>query len=279
MPKVSVIVTCYNQEDYIEEALQSVLDQVYEDWECVIVNDGSLDNSEKVICEFIRKDSRFIYIKQKNQGVVAARNNAIEKSSGKYILPLDGDDKIDRKYLLLAVPVMEADEEVSLVYCNVQCFGMRTEKFGLPPLTLRNILNNGCCVVTSLFRRVDFDAIGGFKQCMNKGLEDWEFFISLTERGGKFYKIEKTLFHYRVLNQHRDGSYNSSIKKELIKSILSIHSETYYHEYQRMIHEYERKPVIRILGILYSDDSLREKMKRISTEFIHFWKNHIDFIS
>jgi len=86
--KVSVIVTCYNQECYLAEALNSVLVQTYQDWECIIINDGSTDASEVIAKSYITKDPRFKYIYQENQGVVAARNNAIAASTGKINYPL-----------------------------------------------------------------------------------------------------------------------------------------------------------------------------------------------
>ena len=92
MPKVSVIVPCYNQGEYLADALESVLYQTFTDWECIIVNDGSSDNTEEVANKFCELDKRFKYISQTNQGVSAARNNGIKASSGTYILPLDGDD-------------------------------------------------------------------------------------------------------------------------------------------------------------------------------------------
>lgn len=71
---ISVIVPCYNQAQYLDECLQSVLDQTYQNWECIIVNDGSPDNTEEIALRWTKKDSRFRYLKKENEGLSSARN-------------------------------------------------------------------------------------------------------------------------------------------------------------------------------------------------------------
>ena len=78
MPKISVIVPCYNQAQYLDECLNSVLEQTYKDWECIIVNDGSPDNTEEVAKEWVKKDSRFKYFYKNNGGVNSARNSGLK---------------------------------------------------------------------------------------------------------------------------------------------------------------------------------------------------------
>lgn len=117
-PLVSIIVPCYNQGEYLAEALQSVENQNYSNWECVIVDDRSTDNSREIASSFCEKDKRFIYLWQENQGPSVARNNAIQHSCGQYILPLDGDDKIHHDYINQAVIVLNKNEDVKIVYCQ-----------------------------------------------------------------------------------------------------------------------------------------------------------------
>lgn len=233
-PLVSVIVPVYNQADYLTETLNSVLSQTYTQWECVIINDGSSDDSERIAKDFCQKDKRFLYIFQKNMGVVSARNNAINNSSGKYILPLDGDDIILPDYLDLAVNVMEKNPDINLVYCDVEFIGSRSGKLHLPKLTLKNILQAGCCVCTSMFKRESFDKIGGFKEEMKEGVEDWEFFISLMELNGRAYKIEKTLFYYRIRNHSRNNSISTETQKDLRRKVFRLHSDLYFDDYNNI---------------------------------------------
>jgi glycosyltransferase involved in cell wall biosynthesis len=98
---ITVIVPCYNQAAYLDEALQSVLNQTYLYWECIIVNDGSTDQSEVKAKEWTEKDHRFKYFYQKNSGLCSARNFGIKKAQGEFILPLDADDKLGENYLKL----------------------------------------------------------------------------------------------------------------------------------------------------------------------------------
>ena len=101
--KVSIIVPCYNQAAYLAETLDSVLDQTYQHWECVIVNDGSPDNAEEIANEYVAKDNRFKYLWEKNEGPSQARNFGILNSDGKYVLPLDADDLVAPTYVGRAV--------------------------------------------------------------------------------------------------------------------------------------------------------------------------------
>ena len=96
-PLISVIVPCYNQAQYLDECLQSVLDQTYQNWECIIVNDGSPDNTEEIALQWTAKDPRFTYLKKENGGLSSARNAGIEVAQGEWIQFLDCDDKIDKE--------------------------------------------------------------------------------------------------------------------------------------------------------------------------------------
>lgn len=259
---VSIIIPVYNCAAYLAETLESVKAQTYNNWECVIMNDGSIDDSESVALHYAASDNRFRYIRQENQGVVAARNHAIEESRGEFILPIDGDDLIDSRYLELAVPILEERSEVSVVCCQTELFGAINGRFVLPPPTLRNELHDGCCVISSLFRRKDFDKVGGFKECMKNGLEDWEFFISLMELGGEVVRIEQPLFRYRILEGSRNRSIPVEVRSELIRNIVTLHAETYHREYQRLINDYERRAFFRVMATLMGEGRLWTKITK-----------------
>ena len=212
MPIVSIIIPCYNQAKYLSETLDSVLAQTYQDWECIIINDGSSDSTEDIAEKYCAEDSRFFYIYQDNQGVVAARNNAISQSHGKYLLPLDGDDMIHKRYIEEAVKVIERDPKLKLVCCECEYIGDKTGRIELPKYSLETLCERNCFVCTSLFRRIDFDRIGGYNDNMKLGLEDWDFWLSLLENGGKVYRIPEVLFYYRKMQTSRNNSYASSIE-------------------------------------------------------------------
>lgn len=93
-PLISVIVPCYNQGVFLNDALQSIADQTYQYWECIIINDGSEDNTEKTAIEWTKKDTRYKYFYQQNRGLSAARNKGLQEATGEYIQFLDADDMI-----------------------------------------------------------------------------------------------------------------------------------------------------------------------------------------
>lgn len=96
---ISIIIPVYNTSKYLDQCLKSVLKQTYTDWECIVVDDGSADNSGEICDKWAEKDGRFIIIHQKNQGVSAARNHGIQKSKGEYICFIDSDDWVEPDYL------------------------------------------------------------------------------------------------------------------------------------------------------------------------------------
>lgn len=107
-PKFSIIVPVYNTEKYLKRCLDSVKYQTYENFECIIVNDGTPDNSSEIIKEYLN-DKRFILLDQNNQGLSCARNNGVAKSRGKYISFLDSDDFIDNRYFEIINQHLEKD--------------------------------------------------------------------------------------------------------------------------------------------------------------------------
>ena len=111
---VSIIVPCYNQAIYLTECLNSVLNQTYSNWECLIIDDGSPDNTFEIANLFIEKDKRFKYFKKENGGLSSARNFGIKQSFGEFILPLDADDKIHQDYISEVVKIFVKDETITV---------------------------------------------------------------------------------------------------------------------------------------------------------------------
>lgn len=127
MAKVSINIPVYNGQDYISETLESVLNQTYNDFEIIIVNDGSSDNSEGTIKGF--KDPRIKYFYQHNQGIGLARNRAIRESSGEYIAFLDQDDLWLPAKLEEEIALFERDPDIGLVFCDTVFFNRNEELF------------------------------------------------------------------------------------------------------------------------------------------------------
>jgi glycosyltransferase involved in cell wall biosynthesis len=190
---VSVIIPTYNYGRYISEAIASLLSQTYTDWECIIIDDGSTDNTKNVADEWVKKDKRISYFQQQNAGPTAARNNGIAKAKGDYILFLDADDLIQTEKLKSHVDVLENDKNVDIAYGDVRYFdetkpgklfySLRTDdktwttKFsGKGHLLVDTVIKQNVMVTSSpLIRKRVLQQSGGFDAKLIK-LEDWELF-------------------------------------------------------------------------------------------------------
>lgn len=196
---VSIIVPCYNQANYLQEALDSVLKQSYEYWECIIVNDGSPDNTEEVALEWCAKDARFRYLYKENGGLVDARNRGIRESIGRWIFPLDSDNCLAPDYLKLAVEVIENNSDIGIVYSRAEYIGDKTGEWILPSYSFEELLKGNMIDSAALFAREDWERVGGYDPKMIYGWEDWEFWINLLSTTGKtVYRLDYIGFYYRV---------------------------------------------------------------------------------
>ena len=137
-PLFSIVVPCYNQAEFLDEALQSVLNQSIANWECLVVNDGSPDDTKKIAAVWTKKDSRFKYLEKSNGGLVSARNHGIENALGEFILPLDADDKIASNYLANALQAFESNGNLKIVYGKAIKFGLLNEEWNLKPFSMAN---------------------------------------------------------------------------------------------------------------------------------------------
>jgi glycosyltransferase involved in cell wall biosynthesis len=210
MCKVSIIIPCYNQANFLQEAVESVLLQTFKDFECIIVNDGSSDNTEEIALNLKSNDLRIKYLKKENGGLSSARNAGIAISKGKYILPLDADDKIGLNYITEAVEILESHDSVKIVYCDAEFFGEKSGKWELPTFEPNKMLLYNHIFCSAIFRKKDFNKTKGYDREMKFGWEDWEFWLSLLETGGEVYKLNTVRFYYRI----RNGSMVSSMTEE-----------------------------------------------------------------
>ena len=194
--KVSIIMPCYNQGKYIEDAINSVRLQTHPNWECIIVDDGSTDDSYIITKKIIENDNRFILIKQENSGVCIARNVAAEKATGEFLLPLDADDMIAPTYIEKALMKFN-NTDCKLVYCNSQFFGTKNDIWILPEYKYEKMLWMNQIFVTALFRKSDYLKTGGYNPNMTEGCEDWDFYLSLLKPNDIVIKLPEILFFYR----------------------------------------------------------------------------------
>lgn len=212
-PTVSVIIPCFNQGATLNEAVDSVLDQTFGNFEIVIVNDGSTDPfTNELLGNYHRPKTRVITTG--NQGLAEARNTAIRSSRGIYILPLDADDRIHRKYLAHAVPILQNNPDALIVHCGANRFGDETGVTELPDFSRKTMLFRNLIFCSALFRRSDYDETHGYNSNLVHAYEDWDFWLSLLELrpSGTVVKIPQFLFSYRV---HTNSMLKSLTEMEL----------------------------------------------------------------
>ena len=219
---VSVIVPCYNQAQYLSETLQSVLDQTYTNWECIIVNDGSTDHTEAVALVWCEKDSRFRYLYKKNGGLSSARNAGIAVSKGKYLQFLDSDDLIkSNKFKLQLIDLDVADVSI----CDYFPFKDGTQEMVkhryLSPFLSENnfkneIINDWECrksipCHSVLFKKeiIETNNIRFDESLPNH--EDWVFWVML------LYYSDIVKFNLQVLALYRIRDNSMSIDYKLMR--------------------------------------------------------------
>lgn len=244
MPKVSVIIPCYNQGQYLNEAVQSVLAQTCGDFEIIIVNDGSTDGFTNALLS--KYDGQKIKVLHTaNHGLSEARNNGIRASTGRYILPLDADDKIGPEYLAEAIKVLDADPEMGIVYCEAEYFGAKTGKWDLPPYSFQKMLRENLIFCSAFFRRQDYDATCGYNPNMIHGWEDWDFWLSLLELGKKVHRIPRVLFYYRIRAESMVRALDEENYAFLRKRVYRNHLALYAKDFQDPINLLRENQILR----------------------------------
>ena len=207
MNLVSIIIPCYNQAKFLSETLQSILDQTYSQWECILVNDGSTDSTDEVAENWIKKDKRFSYYKKENAGVSDARNYGIQKAKGDFIQFLDADDLLDEDKLLTSISTIE-DHKVEIVCTDYLLFKEnRTNTkstfsdlaaFEFTFYNLARYWNDGFTIPihcwffkACLFHNVKFP-VGLTAQ------EDWVMWLTIFSKAPKTFYVSKPMAFYRI---------------------------------------------------------------------------------
>jgi len=226
MPHVSVIIPCYNQGAYLHEAVESVLNQTFPDLEIIIVNDGSDDELTITACTAYT-DPRIKVITTDNQGLASARNNGIRAARGTFILPLDADDTIAPEYVTAALTIIESEPEVGIVYCRANLFGAVDGPWHLPEYALSEMLKDNIIFCTALFRKDDWELVGGYDPGMIYGWEDYDFWLSLIEKGRRVHQLEGRFFNYRVGAESMIRSVEKKRKVEMFKRIFQRHTQLF----------------------------------------------------
>ena len=201
LPLISVIIPCFNYGEYVEEAIDSILNQTFQDFEIIVVDGGSTDNSTVTTLENLKKLKTTIYYRQGRHLVGDNRNFGIEKARGKYICCLDADDKIEETYLEKALFLLEV-YAYDIVSTSVQCFGGSTKKWHIPlNPTLDKIVQYNQVSTVAVYSQTMWNKANGYHDYgIGKDyiVEDWDLWVRMLAIGARVINISEPLMLYRI---------------------------------------------------------------------------------
>ncbi|MDP3945580.1 MAG: glycosyltransferase [Lutibacter sp.] len=252
-PLISIIIPCYNDAQYIEQSVNSALNQTYPNKEVIVVDDGSNAETKAVLKKLQPQITKLIT--QENKGQSTARNIGIKEAKGEYIMVLDSDDYFEPTFCEKALEVFFKNKDVKIVSCYANRINIdyNTDLFKPYGGELKDFLLNNCALGTSMFNKEDWNTVGGYDESMRKGFEDWEFFIRLLKNGGKAEVIQEPLYNYRKRKETTTAKANK-IKYDLLKYIYLKHQDLFKANYELFI--------MHLLGRIEREE--KEKLKNLN---------------
>jgi glycosyltransferase involved in cell wall biosynthesis len=193
---VSVIIPCFDHGQFLIEAIASFERVAPKNCELIVVNDGSNEPRTLEILKILRAAGYFVF-DQVNQGLSAARNAGIELARGRYVLPLDADNRLRAGFIEDGISVLDSSSEIGIVYGYRQFFGMRTGLDQVSEFDLEEMLTFNYIDACAMFRKQVWADCGGYDQSISP-LEDWELWINAAEKGWRFNRLPQATFEYRV---------------------------------------------------------------------------------
>lgn len=229
-PLISVIIPCYNIEKYISKTIDSILNQKFNNFEIILVDDGSIDNTGKILDEYLKKDNRIKVIHKKNEGVAIARNTGLLESNGEYIYFLDGDDYISTSYfedmskvilknnleIIISPYYIEKNNKKFLLISNIK------EKYYNRDFILKNLFTRKICkaaIGTSLIKKEIIVKNNIFFNEKLSYSEDYHFIIRVFFKTRNFYYTNKPYFTYV---QRKGSAINSKINLKRLDTLKAL---------------------------------------------------------
>lgn len=214
---VSIITPLYNGEKYVGETIKSVLAQSYPNWEMIVVNDGSKENSEEVVLSYAKNEPRIKYVKQDNAGSAAARNNGIRRAEGQYIALLDADDLWEPYFLKEQISFMK-DKGGYLVHGSYKRINEHGEEILKPFKAKSHVsvkqmqMTNHIACLTGLYDCSQYGKVY-LKEELKSIRDDYAYWLDIVKLNGGSWGNPKVLASYRVMANSTTGK-----KKKLIKA-------------------------------------------------------------
>ncbi|HKP81864.1 MAG TPA: glycosyltransferase [Pyrinomonadaceae bacterium] len=225
---VSVIVPSYNYAHFIGATFESLQAQTFPNWECIVIDDGSTDDTAEVVARFMKTDSRIRFFRQSNRRQAAARNNGFTQMSGKYVQFLDADDLLESRKFERQVEYLEAHRDVEIVYGDTRYFEtdrpdellytMYGENRPWQPglsgsgsdMLLPLVRRNTVIINAALTRRTLVERVGLFDEELPP-IEDWEFWIRCALAGAQF-RFEDFEETFALVRSHRASSSKNTLR-------------------------------------------------------------------
>jgi glycosyltransferase involved in cell wall biosynthesis len=225
---VSIITPCYNGARFIKQTIESVLAQTYQNWEMIIIDDGSTDTSISIVKEYLLRDSRLLLLQQKNTGSASARNNGIRHANGQYIALLDSDDIWEINFLESQIRFLKRKNAI-LVYSSYRRINEQSKEclkplLARPSVTYKQMmLTNYIGCLTGLYDSTKYGKIY-LREDLKSIRDDYAYWIDIIKCAGIAYGNSEILAKYRVMVSSTTGK-----KQKLIKAQLY-----FYHKYLRL---------------------------------------------
>ncbi|HET9210278.1 MAG TPA: glycosyltransferase [Thermoanaerobaculia bacterium] len=221
---LSVVIPCYDLGELLVEAVASVERTAVDRCELIVVDDGSRQPRTLEVLAALRAGG-YNVVDQPNSGLAAARNRGIREARGRYVLPLDADNRLSAGYIASAIQVLDSHPEVGVVYGDRLEFGARNGRQPVPELDIPAFLWANYIDACAAYRREIWEACGGY----DAGAlvwEDWDLWISVIERGWRFHRLAEVAFEYRV----RPGSMLRNAEREGVREAVRDHIYRKHHE-------------------------------------------------
>jgi glycosyltransferase involved in cell wall biosynthesis len=207
---ISVILTVYNREKLVFKAIKSVLNQSYKNFEIIIIDDGSTDNSSKNIISFIKNFRNITFCRQKNTGNPGALNTGIKLSNGEFITFIDSDDEYEKDHLKKRINYFKKNPSIDLIFTSARIIGKEKDYYVPDARNNKKLIHLDDCVIgATLFgRKKVFRDLNGFK---NKYSHDYDF----VKRAEKKYKLIKLDLPTYIYYRNQKNSVINSLKSKL----------------------------------------------------------------
>lgn len=292
-PLVSIIIPCYNQAAYLPETLESILSQTYQNWECIIVNDGSPDNTADIAQNYCKIDSRFNYVYKQNGGLSSARNFGIINSRGNYLQFLDSDDLLTSSKIETQLYVFELNPSCDIAYCEPKFFIVREGhkeffnkyKPGILPTenfkefaVLQQVIKHNFNVVSSpIISRGLVNKVGMFDEGL-KSNEDWDYWARCAFLGANFFISldEHATTLIRVADASMSTNYNRMLHSELfVREKIRLFLNLYNGKDKKHLESLSDKYMLKNKIFLYG---LRYNLAEITRNIFSLKNNHLPFV-